>query len=247
MVESMIDQSRISLLKNSKDTSNVTFSQALEDGLTHLNWLDGQGTKKCGQEVALVSHSVSPGKAKELMTTDTFGPLFDGLSLSAGLQRSLESRLQARLDVNGSPEYALTWKQWDMKSGPPICALRASGRRTYGSGFSGWRTPVSRTNGGGWNHNPETTKRKMARGQSIDLSDEVCLYLAGWGTPRVGNNNGYGSSKRATDGMARLEDQIHGIIQQLSNAETESTEGYLNPLFSGWLMGFPFIWFEVVD
>lgn len=66
------------------------------------------------------------------------------LSRSARLQSSLESRLRARLDVNGSLEYVLTWKHWNMPSQPPICALRASVRRMQGSGFIGWPTPSAR-------------------------------------------------------------------------------------------------------
>ena len=46
------------------------------------------------------------------------------------------------MDVNGSPEFALTWKDWDMPAGEPICALRASERRTGASAFSGWPTPT---------------------------------------------------------------------------------------------------------
>lgn len=46
------------------------------------------------------------------------------------------------LDVNGSPEYVLTWKHWDMSAGEPICALRASGRHTSGNGCSGVPTPT---------------------------------------------------------------------------------------------------------
>jgi hypothetical protein len=51
--------------------------------------------------------------------------------------------LRAALDVDGSPEYALTWKCWDMQSGLPICALRASARRTSGNGSGGWQSPTS--------------------------------------------------------------------------------------------------------
>ena len=46
--------------------------------------------------------------------------------------------MRARLDVNGSLEYGLIWKSWAMKRGAPICALRASARRTSGKGFTGW-------------------------------------------------------------------------------------------------------------
>jgi len=126
------------------DTRNATFSQALEAGLTHSNWLLGPMTDLFGQVVALVSHSVPRENVEALTTRATFGPLFGGSSPSVDLQMSLENKLRARMDVHGSPEYALTWKQWDMSAGEPICALRASGRHTSGKGCSGVPTASSR-------------------------------------------------------------------------------------------------------
>src|SRR5438094_4555802 len=75
-------------------------------------------------------------------TNDTCGPLFSGSSPSASLQRSLESRLRERMDVNGSPEYVLTWKEWDMPAGVPICALQAKLSLIRDSDFSGLPTPT---------------------------------------------------------------------------------------------------------
>jgi SAM-dependent methyltransferase len=65
------------------------------------------------------------------------------LSKRADLQSCLESRLQARLDVNGSPEYRLRWTHWDMSPLPPICALRVSAHPTSDSGYTGWPTPLA--------------------------------------------------------------------------------------------------------
>jgi hypothetical protein len=123
----MTDRLQKSNRTNLTDTRNATFSQALEAGLTHYDYLDGRKTGRYLRAAALVSHSVSPAKAKELKTSDTFGPLFDGLSPKNDLQQSLENKLRQAMAVNGCQEYVLTWKRWDMKSGPPICALRASG------------------------------------------------------------------------------------------------------------------------
>ena len=58
---------------------------------------------------------------------------------TVSLQQCLEKRLKRRLSASGSLEYTLTWKNWDMSSGPQICALRARGRKatrsvTVGSG-----------------------------------------------------------------------------------------------------------------
>jgi hypothetical protein len=103
---------------------------------------------------------------------DTCGLLFTHSSPSAGLQRSLENRLRERMDVNGCPEYALTWRESDMPSGLPICALRASGRRTLGSGSTGWQTPKAKT--GKYQNGPGGKKFLNLEGEAD---------LAGWQTP----------------------------------------------------------------
>jgi len=88
----------------------------------------------------------------------------------------LESRLQARLEGIGSPLYGLKWKRWDMLSGPPICALRGSGRRTLDSGSTseGWLTPKTPTGGG-------QAVRKTPSGGLRKLEDQAALV--GWPTP----------------------------------------------------------------
>jgi len=65
--------------------------------------------------------------------------------------------------------------------------------------------------------------------------------LAGWGTPRVTTNGGVGSLEWASDGQARLEDQVHGVITTSSTAETEK-RGALNPALSRWLQDYPPEW-----
>ncbi len=153
-----------------KGTGSVTFSQALEAGLTHSGWLVGQTIGQHGREAALASHSVMPAKVAELESIDTYGPLFGGLSPSADLQCALENKLQARLDVNGSPEYALTWKRWDIGSGVPICALRASARYIQGRGFGGLPTPLATDHKGG-HSNPFHPARMTQPGRFKNLRD----------------------------------------------------------------------------
>ena len=174
---SMNGVSAMSTQKILTDLRNVTFSQALEAGHTHYDWLDGQKVDKCGRDLALASHSVSPEKVKELTTTDTFGPLFDGSSPSTDLQLFLGSRLRVNLEGRGSPEYVLTWKQWDMLLGQPICALRASGHRTSGKDCGGWATPICEDA----RHNGNTPNTGYA--------DKLVFqaHLAGWMTPTQTN------------------------------------------------------------
>ena len=46
-------------------------------------------------------------------------------------------------------------------------------------------------------------------GHSLDLN--AATQMSGWATPRVTTNSGHGNPERATDGKARLEDQVQGV------------------------------------
>ena len=126
------------------DTPSVTSSQGSEAGRLRYDWLDGPMTCPFGPVPALASLSPRQALAEGLMTRDTYGPPSGGLSTSAALQQSTGSRLRARLDGRGSPEYRLTSRQWDMPPLEPIYALRASMHRTSGNGCTGWVTPSVR-------------------------------------------------------------------------------------------------------
>lgn len=175
----MIEASSISDPQTSTDTRNVTFSAALAAGLTHYGWLDGRKTDRAGREVAPANPSQSPEKEPWFTTSGIFGPLFAGSSLSADLQLSLANRLQARMAAYGSPEYALTWKQWDMLSGPPICALRASAHRISGRDCGGWPTcSATKTT-----KNSKNPRKLKENGRQTALADAA--WLAGWPTPKA--------------------------------------------------------------
>ena len=122
-------------------------------------------------------------------TQGTSGLSGTSLSGSASLQLSLESRLRQTLDVNGSPEYELTWKHWDIGSGPPICALRASGRRTSGKGFTGWPTPAATDTA----RSQDSSNQRMQAGHQADLP--TVAQLAGWPTPQVFDSTGDGEPR----------------------------------------------------
>lgn len=67
-----------------------------------------------------VSRFRSLDSGKAMSTNDTSGPLFTASSPSAALQRSLESRLRARMGGSGWPLFAVTWRPADMPSGTAI-------------------------------------------------------------------------------------------------------------------------------
>lgn len=175
---------------------------------------------------------------RAMPTNDTSGPLFTASSPSAALQRSLESRLLARMDLNGSPEFALTWRTQDMPAGPQICALRGRARRISGSGFSGW--PTARAN--------DAEKRG-------NIADDprnglVGAVLHGWATPRARDGKGNGVSiARAAQGVAdSLDLQCKTVSrngtapQSPLSARTDGRALPLNPRFSLWLQGYPAAW-----
>ena len=238
----MTEISKKSRRQTSKDLSNVTFSQALAGGLTHCGWLIGPTTDPPGQEAALVSHSVSQEKAQALMTLATYGPLFGGSSPTDALQCVLANKLLLSLDGVGSTEYVLTWKHWDMQSGPPICALRASAHRKSGNGRGGWPTPTTKRKAGGEYKDPHKAWNRAMGPHANDLRDFA--QLAGWPTPNTPQareadpSAGDPKHKRSQKGPEHI-----GQLPDGMTAEMASGAGYrLNPRFSLWLMGYPEEW-----
>ena len=186
----------------SRATGRAISSPASAAGPMQDASLASPTTSPCGPAPVPVSRFRARDSAKAMPTNDTSGPLFTHSSPSAALQRSLENKLRARMDVNGSPEYALTWKTWDMPSGPPICRLRARARRKSDNAFGGWATPRS-VESGHTTGNPDRALNHKSR-----LEDQV--YLAGWpapmaGTPAQKGNNAAGnndSSRKTTELVA---------------------------------------------
>ena len=192
-----------------------TCSPASPDGISRYSLPGGPSTDPCGPAHAPASRSAAQALGAEQPTLDIFGPTCSGSSASADLQRSLESRLVAALDTDGSPEYALIWSRKATLSRRPICRLRASARPTSGSGSTGagagWPTPTAGDRRG---HSDEALG-KFSRGESVagrGLDLNAASLMAGWGTPRsVETGHSSGNPDRATDRRARLEDQVHGL------------------------------------
>lgn len=217
------------------DSRSATSLQVSEDGRTHCVSQAGPTIDLSGQDHARASHSRWPESALVKKTIATSGQSLDVSSRSRYLQSCLESRLRRNLDVDGSPEYELTWKQLDMPLGPPICALLASGRRTSGKGFTGWPTCAARD----WRDG-----RSNQHGKNARPLNEVA-QLSGWATPCVADSRNT-RNETAKRGVGRkfnpgqtLVDQASGQTIPPSNAGTERPAGFrLNPRFSLWLMGY---------
>ena len=172
----------------SKDTNSATSSPASADGHLPLNGQDGAAPS--GPAVVHVSRFRALDSTRAMPTNATSGPLFSALSPSAALSASLASRLQARMDVNGSPEYELTWKHWDMPAGPLVYRLRASPRRMSVAGCIGWPTPRAadghkntRTYQGAINEAQRVGLRRSDLQTVAQVMVGDRLPLAGWPTP----------------------------------------------------------------
>jgi hypothetical protein len=152
------------------------------DGLRQCDSPDFRVLSEFGRRAFHVSHSLSLDDDKALQTSDICGQSSETSWKSADLQASLENKLRASLDVNGSLEYELTWKKWDMSVGPPIFALRASARRISGKGSTGvlfgWPTP---------NTMPDAPNMSTNRGDGDRqrLTPQSVPGLVGWPTPRT--------------------------------------------------------------
>lgn len=158
-------------------------------GPLQLDLFAGLPIVPCGPDPVPASPSVPPASRRAKPTPDTSGPSFDASSPSAGLQRSLASRLQAALGATGSLEYVLTWKTWPMRLGQPICALRARARPTLDNDYSGWPTPtaVDRVRDEATMAKCAAFRKRNANQNSVPLYLGEVAQFAGWPTPMAGS------------------------------------------------------------
>ena len=184
----------------SKDSRSAISLPASAGGPMQLDLLDGLTTSPSGPEAAPANPLAPPESVKPPTTSATSGQSSSTSSESAVLQQLLESRLRHALAETGSPEYGLTWKEWAMQSGPPICALRASAHRTSGNGSGGWPTPdASAMNvGADWEKHKarlERMAKKHNNSNGAGLTLGAAAAAAGWPTPTLHDHTG---SRRAT-------------------------------------------------
>lgn len=188
-------------------TSLPTFLPELEDGPSHSNSPDGPTAPPFGQGVAPASRSPSPGAEKAQPTVATSGPSGSGSSASADLQSSLASKLRARLAGRGSGLYSLKWKTWDMPAREPICAQRASGRRTSGSGFIGWPSPTVGNAMGSQAAKGASATGRRPDGSKATVSLNAVARLAGWCSPMSQDHSRGGKDPRPQDTGVPLSQQ----------------------------------------
>lgn len=178
----------MSLRETCTDSPNATFSLDLAPGPSPCAAPAGPIAAPSGPDPAHASLSARQARELGLLTSGTFGLPSTGLSKSAALQRSLESRLQARTLTLGSTLYKLTWKPWVTPSGQRRSRLRASVLRTSETGSTGWPTPTAMdANRGAKDARPWDTGRPLNQ----------IAALAGWVTPTTRDHKGDRAEPRA--------------------------------------------------
>lgn len=199
------------------DSHNAISSQESESGATRSEEPAGPTSDPSGPAVVRANLSARQAKAAGLLTSGTSGRRSIGSLNSVDLQRSLENKLQARLQGLGSTLYKLTWKRWDTPSRVSRFRLRPSVLRTSVTERTGWVSPSARD----WKDTPGMkTVAKNPDGSVRNRVDQL---------PR----------QAAMAGPARL--TASGQMLTGSSVGMENG-GQLNPAHSRWLMGLPIEW-----
>jgi len=227
---------------------------------------DGPTIATYGQALARASHFPWRARSEALPTTGTCGPNGSGLSASAVLQRSLESKL--RVQLIGSVLCAVTWKAWVTSSGQCRSKPRARVRSISGTAIGLWPTPDTMAGPHGTrgiSTNPAhqsardlqatTWATPVARDWRSDRSQKTgeelygmkgrplarqAMEAATWVSPIATDAHRGVLPPRPHDTGIPLSQQIEATLNG-SNVQTENL-GQLNPEFVCWLMGYPQEW-----
>lgn len=192
----------------SDPTRSATFLPGSACGPTLSDSQDGRMTVRCGPDRVLASLSPRQAEERGLLTSGTYSRTGSISSMSASLQSSLASRLQARTGSDGSILYKLTWKERVTPSGRLICALRASRLRISGNGSGssrkGWATPSQR-DFKSEEATDEFNAKRWAHSRGKPLSAEATL--AGWVSPTAQDHSRGGKEARPHDTGVPLSQQ----------------------------------------
>lgn len=168
--------------QTSSHTTNAISLQVSASGPMHFVAPTGQMIDLFGPVPALANLSARQAKELGLMTSGTYGRTSSTSSISAALQQSLESKLQAVTQTLGSTLYKMTWKEWDTGSGRLRSRLRASVLRTSETGFTGWPTPTKGDGDGGHLMGNASATGRRPDGSKTQVTLPGVAQFAGWPT-----------------------------------------------------------------
>lgn len=169
----------------------------------------------CGPGRVPASRSPVPGVNEDSTTIDTFGPSGSVSSASTDLQSFLASKLQTLMASSGSTLFRLTWKERITPLLRPICARRASARRTSDSDSSSsestsWPSPTCNDAKGSAytyaNGDHDRPSLKLVGAARLATSSTMAP-AASWPTPNASVERG-GQAKRADGTRSNLIDSV---------------------------------------
>jgi len=167
----------------SVDSFIATFSAGLEDGLWHCDGPDGQMMIQFGPQACHANPSLWQESNKEWTMNDTSGLKLSGSLTSVDLQLSLESKLQAQLEKDGSTLFSMLWKVKATPAGRRYCDHALSVGRRSGQGSIGLLPALSAREGRDWSrgrilasldNGTGVAKRICALSEPGQLSEEIC-------------------------------------------------------------------------
>ncbi len=120
---------------------SATSSEESEDGATPCVSRVGPMTDLFGQVPAPASRSVQRALSEAARIKDTFGRHGKRSLKSAALQRSLESKLEARLPSDGWTKPFLIWRKMATPAQRQYCLLFVDRKAMNATGFGLWHTP----------------------------------------------------------------------------------------------------------
>lgn len=231
----------------SKITHNATSSPESVGGQLRLDLQDGEMIAPSGQEARRVSRSAARESKKAKQMNDTFSPHGSASLASVNLQRSLESKLQARLPTGGLTMFIKGWKQKVTPLGRRYCQLAVLARPIDATDCGLWQTPVA-------DDAPNRVKGKVNSRGEPKLSGQAL-----WATPNTMDGmqdrslqamqKTYTSTRKGRTAPGNLREQVKPAMwpgYPVSSAPMESS-AQLNPTFVCWLMGYPIAWESCAD
>ena len=253
-------------------TDSAISSAASAAGAMPSDLQDGLTIEPPGPEAAHANLSARQAKEMGLLTSGTCGPRSFGSSSSVALASSLANRLAEKTALLGSTLFKLTWRVSVTPLGRSHFLLRASGRRTDGTGCTSWATPMANDESGSTHcysgKNPDGTNKialKLPGQAQLTVSGEIANgspagtgrlgQLGSWPTPQQWdskdyheNNEGAAITKEQKDsrggGCANLGEyaKLTAIEGDILTDMELRSPGQLNPELSRWLMGLPPEW-----
>lgn len=260
-----------------KGTPNVTSLPESADGATPCILRDGRQTDLFGPDHVPASHFQVRETGGERVMTGTSGLSGSTSSASAALQRSLESRLAARLPTGGLTMFIKGWSRKATPLGRLYCQLAVLVRPIKETDCGLWPTAQTR------DFRTGESNRWFNPARSRNLNDAAAMAL--WPTPRSTDGD---KATRTPDGAAKEFARNKGpclattamamwptpatrdhkdtgnlessqfrkdgkerkdSLGRVAYGSTAQTEnkGSLNPAFPCWLMGYPIEWESCAD